>query len=224
VRIPITSQLALLVLSLASWKAWTEPATIAGPVAAPAAITLVQAPLPEMHRIVVRNAFVGGGSAWLSVCGKRTRFAPMATDARDAELAILRGRHDGCAVRVERRDGDYVAETDTVHLDDSEDDGTIVLELPEHRIGGIGVQLDERDGHVYIHRVFPHGAAAEWGVREGQRVLAVDGVPVRDMEDAHRRIVGSEGSAVRIDFARLHWRGEAWEEFHFELERRSDVE
>jgi membrane-associated protease RseP (regulator of RpoE activity) len=169
----------------------------------------------------VENAY---GDTWVEACGHRVRAIDVG-DGRSVGLASVKFHPEaGCVARAVRIDGDYEAVSEQVPLDEHDGGETIALSLPERRIGGIGVQLDERDGHVYVARVLPKGAAAEWGVREGERVLAVDGVPIRDWEDAHRRIVGSEGSAVRIDFARLHWRGDAWEEFHFELERRSDVE
>ncbi|NRB72158.1 MAG: PDZ domain-containing protein, partial [Xanthomonadales bacterium] len=52
--------------------------------------------------------------------------------------------------------------------------------------GSIGAQVQVREQRLVISKVFTHGAAYRAGVRSGDLILAIDGVPVRG-----RRLAGS---------------------------------
>ena len=68
------------------------------------------------------------------------------------------------------------------------------------RFAGIGVEVEMRDGWLVLLGVFPESPASLAGLRVGDRVLRIDGVPARDirMADAVRRIRGEPGTEVRI--------------------------
>lgn len=47
------------------------------------------------------------------------------------------------------------------------------------RYGGIGVEIDVRDGWLIVVGVFPNGPAARAGIRNGDRFLTIDGRSAR---------------------------------------------
>ncbi len=67
--------------------------------------------------------------------------------------------------------------------------------------GGIGLLLDlDQDGRPFIDRVFADGPADRAGLRDGQRILAVDGVPATEwsLETLGDRLRGPRGTVVRV--------------------------
>ncbi|MET0339814.1 MAG: S41 family peptidase [Polyangiales bacterium] len=72
------------------------------------------------------------------------------------------------------------------------------------RFGGIGVEVDVRDGWLTITAVFPAGPAERAGLRVGDRFVSIDGLRARDMpiEDAARRMRGEAGSEVKLALRR----------------------
>jgi len=76
------------------------------------------------------------------------------------------------------------------------------------RYGGTGmyigqVKLDEQD-IVIVDRVFPHTPAEEAGVREGDRIVAVDGVTTQGLrlDQVSDRLRGEPVSTVAVTYAR----------------------
>lgn len=73
-------------------------------------------------------------------------------------------------------------------------------------MGGIGAVLRHRarDSTLVVHDVPPRGNAAAAGLRPGDRVVAIDGVPVSELDA--RAVVGhlrgAVGSFVRLTVAR----------------------
>lgn len=65
---------------------------------------------------------------------------------------------------------------------------------------GVGIQVAVRDEALVVTRIFDGGSAGEAGVRVGDRLLAVDGVPIRGDRsgDAVERIRGPEGTTVWV--------------------------
>jgi carboxyl-terminal processing protease len=72
------------------------------------------------------------------------------------------------------------------------------------RFGGIGVEIDVRDGWLTITAVFPGGPAQRANLRVGDRFVSIDGLRARDMpiEEAVRRMRGEPGTEVRIALRR----------------------
>ncbi|HVZ78790.1 MAG TPA: S41 family peptidase [Gemmatimonadaceae bacterium] len=72
------------------------------------------------------------------------------------------------------------------------------------RYGGTGMLLGEDQGVTYVAKVFPHTPAEEAGVREGDRITAINGVSVQGkpstaIADSLR---GPVGSPVTVTYAR----------------------
>ncbi|MDB4989467.1 MAG: Carboxyl-terminal protease [Myxococcaceae bacterium] len=72
------------------------------------------------------------------------------------------------------------------------------------RFGGVGVEIDVRDGWLTVTAVFPNGPAQRTGVRVGDRFVSIDGYRARDMpiEEAVRRMRGEPGTEVRVALRR----------------------
>lgn len=72
------------------------------------------------------------------------------------------------------------------------------------RFGGVGVEIDVRDGWLTVTAVFPDSPAARAGLRVGDRFVSIDGMRARDMpiEEAVRRMRGEPGSEARVSLRR----------------------
>jgi carboxyl-terminal processing protease len=80
----------------------------------------------------------------------------------------------------------------------------ILTDDGEGRYGGIGVEIDVRDGWLTVVSVFAGGPADRAGLRPGDRFLAIDGLPARDLpiEDAQQRMRGEPGTQVKATLRR----------------------
>lgn len=80
----------------------------------------------------------------------------------------------------------------------------------EHRAGeaGIGVSLDERGGAMVIAHAISDGPAALAGIREGDRILAVDGQSTHDVSAAEVDdwLTASEDTMVTVDVSGVQGR------------------
>jgi carboxyl-terminal processing protease len=76
----------------------------------------------------------------------------------------------------------------------------ILSDDSEGRYGGVGIEIDARDGWLTVVSVFPNGPAAHAGVKPGDRFLAIAGVNARDMpiEQAQERMRGEPGTQVQV--------------------------
>lgn len=72
------------------------------------------------------------------------------------------------------------------------------------RFGGVGVEIDVRDGWLTVTAVFPGGPAERAGVKIGDRFVTIDGYRARDMpiEEAVRRMRGEPGTEVHVSLRR----------------------
>jgi carboxyl-terminal processing protease len=72
------------------------------------------------------------------------------------------------------------------------------------RFGGIGVEIDVRDGWLTVTAVFPNSPAQRTGLHVGDRFVSIDGFRARDMpiEEAVRRMRGEPGTEVRVALRR----------------------
>ncbi len=68
--------------------------------------------------------------------------------------------------------------------------------------GSVGAVLgkDNADGRLYVREVPPDMAAAKAGIREGDELIAIDGVAVRAMspDDVHKALAGQVGTRVKL--------------------------
>jgi carboxyl-terminal processing protease len=76
------------------------------------------------------------------------------------------------------------------------------------RYGGVGMLLEEQKTTgtttVVVSRVFPHTPAEEGGVREGDRIIQVDTLPIVDtkIDKVSDALRGIAGTTVKVTFAR----------------------
>lgn len=72
------------------------------------------------------------------------------------------------------------------------------------RYGGVGVEIDVRDGWLTVVSAFAEQPAARAGVRPGDRFLTIDGLPARDMplSVAMQRMRGEPGTDVQVGLRR----------------------
>jgi carboxyl-terminal processing protease len=72
------------------------------------------------------------------------------------------------------------------------------------RYAGVGAQVDIRDGWITIVAPLPGGPAIEAGVQAGDRILMVDGKPMRGvpLDEAQKALRGIPGSKVRLSVER----------------------
>jgi carboxyl-terminal processing protease len=74
----------------------------------------------------------------------------------------------------------------------------------EGQFGGIGIEVDVRDGWLVVHDVIAGGPAEAAGVQPGDRFLAIDGIGARDMRlsDAVEHMRGAPGTPVTVRLRR----------------------
>lgn len=74
----------------------------------------------------------------------------------------------------------------------------------EGQFGGIGIEVDVRDGWLVVHGVIAGGPAEAAGVQEGDRFLAIDGLGARDMRlsEAVEHMRGAPGTPVTVRLRR----------------------
>jgi carboxyl-terminal processing protease len=84
------------------------------------------------------------------------------------------------------------------------DEYRILANDTEGQFGGIGVEIDVRDGWLTVHGVNEGTPAERGGVQPGDRFLTIDGWAARDMpvSEAVRRMRGDPGTEVRIRLRR----------------------
>jgi len=72
------------------------------------------------------------------------------------------------------------------------------------RYGGLGMLVEDQQGVVVVSRVYPHTPAEAGGVREGDRIVGVDGKPTRGLRlvQVTDQLKGTPGTDVRVSFAR----------------------
>jgi carboxyl-terminal processing protease len=72
------------------------------------------------------------------------------------------------------------------------------------RYGGVGMQIEPLAGYVSVSKVFPNTPAEAAGVREGDRIIAVDTASTLDwkIDQVSAALLGTPGTKVSATFAR----------------------
>jgi carboxyl-terminal processing protease len=72
------------------------------------------------------------------------------------------------------------------------------------RYGGTGMYIGEQSGGIVVDRVFPNTPAAEAGVIQGDRIIAVDERPITgwDLGKVSESLRGAPGSPVTVTYVR----------------------
>lgn len=130
------------------------------------------------------------------------------TDLSSQVLSVLREDYyrDFDAAELEERSVEALLEglddPYTVYLTQAE-----LEALRRHNQGayvGVGIQVAARDDALVITQVYSDSPAEDGDIRAGDRIVGVDGAPVRggDLDAALQRIRGPEGSQVTLAIAR----------------------
>jgi len=110
-----------------------------------------------------------------------------------------------CTLFAVRRDGHLNVRSQPVSLDLAPSDDRVVdLFLPDHVASGIDATLHHTDTGPVVASLVDGGAARQAGLREGDRLLAIDHEAVDDLDgwQVLDRIQGHAGSKVRLDVLR----------------------
>lgn len=77
-------------------------------------------------------------------------------------------------------------------------------EQTRQRFQGIGARIDNQDGSMTIHSVFPRSPAESSGLKPGDQIIAVDGTPIEGetVEQVALRIRGPAGTDVVLTIKR----------------------
>jgi carboxyl-terminal processing protease len=84
------------------------------------------------------------------------------------------------------------------------DEYRVLMSDTRGRFGGVGVEIDVRDGWLTVTAVFPSSPAARANLKPGDRFVTIDGMRARDLpiEEAIRRMRGEPGTEVRVSLRR----------------------
>jgi carboxyl-terminal processing protease len=82
----------------------------------------------------------------------------------------------------------------------------ILQDDAEGRYAGIGTEIDARDGWLTVTAVLEGSPAERAGIKPGDRFLAIEGLPARDLplDEAIRRMRGEPGTRVRVTLRRAN--------------------
>ena len=99
-------------------------------------------------------------------------------------------------------DGQPVTRTVKTASGEAVDLGDLPVTMRKTAPGTIGAGFSEERGWVSVAWVKADGPAAQGGVRVGDRLLAVDGLVVRNRQEAEQRTKGAPGSPVQLRLQR----------------------
>lgn len=74
------------------------------------------------------------------------------------------------------------------------------------QFGGIGVEVDVRDGLLTVLSVMDGTPAARAGLQNGDQILQIDDQPTRGMNDYVQRMRGGKGTRVQLSLLRKGWK------------------
>ncbi len=80
--------------------------------------------------------------------------------------------------------------------------GDVTVALRKAPPGTVGAGFSEDRGWVSVTWLTPEGPAARAGMRVGDRLLSVDGLVVRNRQEAEQHTQGAPGSPVRLSIRR----------------------
>ena len=163
---------------------------------------------------LILATFAGAFVAPLTLGAVERAFATEGRASPYANLAIFaRALSHIEAVHVEQPDQDELIYGAIRGMVETLDPHSTFMDPEEYRIltsdtqgrfGGVGVEIDVRDGWLTVHGVFSGGPADRAGIQPGDRFLTLDGRRARDMpiSDAVRLMRGEPGTEVQVSIRR----------------------
>jgi len=106
-----------------------------------------------------------------------------------------------CEVTAKRRDGPLIAVSEPIFLEPEVGDVIEVeIDLPEHRMAGVGFSWNLVSGGIEVIEVHPDTPASDVGLKSGDTILTVDGESSEEMNrgDVRRTIGGQAGTKVEL--------------------------
>ncbi len=163
---------------------------------------------------MIAAAFVGSFAATLVLGRVETAEATEGRASPYANLGIFaRALSQIEAVYVEQPDQDELVYGAIRGMVSTLDPHSTFMDPEEYRIltndtqgrfGGIGVEIDVRDGWLTVHGVFEGGPADRAGMQPGDRFLTIGGRRARDLpiSDSVRIMRGEPGTSVPVSIRR----------------------
>ena len=70
--------------------------------------------------------------------------------------------------------------------------------------GGVGMLIEDLEGHITVSKVFPNTPAEEAGIQEGDRIIQIDTVSTRGwkLNKVSETLIGRPGTRVNVRFGR----------------------
>jgi len=71
--------------------------------------------------------------------------------------------------------------------------------------GGVGMLIEDLEGHITVSKVFPNTPAEEAGIQEGDRIIQIDTVSTRGwkLNKVSETLIGRPGTRVNVRFGRF---------------------
>lgn len=110
--------------------------------------------------------------------------------------------------------GEVVSETIYGMVDALDDEYSAYLEPQKNQelheflmgeqqsFGGIGIQYEFKNGRCKVIAPIPNTPAYRAGIRPGDIILEVDGIPIKSVDDASTRMTGEPGSRLELKIER----------------------
>lgn len=152
--------------------------------------------LPSHHDVEVTWSMPSGpGPTGIQLIGCHDWGAQLETHGASFDPGWQR-----CAVQGWRQDGELRVTSTPVKIPGDATSIHVDFDLPTGPIGGMGAEVRSTGAGVRIERVLPETPAALAGLRSGDRVIEVDGLPTEYMStDRFVRVVtGAPGTAVGL--------------------------
>ena len=137
-------------------------------------------------------------------------------DVHDVMMGIIDAVSGSTAVRLQLRATDASTHEITLPVGDTHQRSTMTD--PAVLLSGAGMEFQELPIRPVLGKLDPEGPAAQSGMRVGDRIISVDGEPVRDFRDLTRLIRPRPAQKLEVRYAR------GGQEWVAHLTTRSDVE
>jgi hypothetical protein len=132
---------------------------------------------------------LAGYSAGLGHCAKDGSFEVTDLPTGDYVLSFAMG-------------GGYTERPVTIAGGQAVDLGDINIDGFRAPPGKVGLSPQDREHGVYVASVAKDGPAEKAGIKEGDRIVAVDGVPIDSTDEMLKRVPGKPGTQVSITIRR----------------------
>ena len=135
------------------------------------------------------------GKVWVQGCGRR-----VLTDV-DGSYYLESRASGACQVQAFRRDGVFTIWSEAQDVQPAPGRDTVAdLSLPPWQTAGLGAEVRDVEGGIIVMRTLEGGAAWEAGLRGGDLITEIDGIPTTELSlrGFVEQALGPEGTVVEI--------------------------